>query len=247
MLYLIGLGLNDENDISLKAVEALKGCDSVYAETYTSGWRGDFEALERLAGRPIRRVEREFVESLEIAKEALSRRVALLVPGDPLAATTHMELFLACKKAGAPVKVIHGSSVFTAIAETGLQLYKFGRTTTLAFPAPNFDPDSPYEAIAENRKAGLHSLVLLDVGPPRAMTVREALDILLRKEERLKRGAIGKDSMVVAAAEMGGEAEILYDTAERLARRDPKKVPAVLIIPGNLNFKEEEALELWKP
>ena len=36
MFYLIGLGLFDEKDISLKGLEALKEVDKVYAEFFTS-------------------------------------------------------------------------------------------------------------------------------------------------------------------------------------------------------------------
>ena len=35
-LYLIGLGLNDEKDITVKGLEAIKNCESVYLENYTS-------------------------------------------------------------------------------------------------------------------------------------------------------------------------------------------------------------------
>ena len=31
-LYLIGLGLNDEKDISIKALETIRKCESVYLE-----------------------------------------------------------------------------------------------------------------------------------------------------------------------------------------------------------------------
>ena len=35
-LYLIGLGLNDEKDITIKGLEAIKNCDYIYLESYTS-------------------------------------------------------------------------------------------------------------------------------------------------------------------------------------------------------------------
>ncbi len=246
MLYLIGLGLRDEKDMPLKALEALQKSAAVYIELYTSRWFGSLEAVEKLAGKPVKEAGREFVESLQIVKEAASRDVALLVPGDPLAATTHFELLAEARKSGVPVKVVHSSSIFTAIAETGLQSYKFGRTTSVTFPRANFNPSSPYETIAENKKAGMHTLVLLDVQPPSYMTIREALEILLKHEDCLGKGVLGRESKVIAAAELGGDPVILYDTIENLIRKDLKKVPAVIVVPGNLNFKEEEALELYK-
>ena len=36
MLYLIGLGLGDEKDITLRGLEAVKKCEKVYMEAYTS-------------------------------------------------------------------------------------------------------------------------------------------------------------------------------------------------------------------
>lgn len=36
MLYVIGLGLGDEKDITLKGLEAVKKCEKVYIEAYTS-------------------------------------------------------------------------------------------------------------------------------------------------------------------------------------------------------------------
>lgn len=35
-LFLIGLGLGDEKDITLKGLEAIKECDYLYLEAYTS-------------------------------------------------------------------------------------------------------------------------------------------------------------------------------------------------------------------
>lgn len=36
MLYLIGLGLADEKDISVKGLEIIRQCQAVYLEAYTS-------------------------------------------------------------------------------------------------------------------------------------------------------------------------------------------------------------------
>ena len=36
VLYLIGLGLGDEKDITIKGFEALKKCSKVFLEAYTS-------------------------------------------------------------------------------------------------------------------------------------------------------------------------------------------------------------------
>ena len=36
MLYLIGLGLSDEKDVTVRGLEAIKGSSRVYLEAYTS-------------------------------------------------------------------------------------------------------------------------------------------------------------------------------------------------------------------
>ena len=36
MLYIIGLGLGNEKDITVKGLEAVKRCNKVYMEAYTS-------------------------------------------------------------------------------------------------------------------------------------------------------------------------------------------------------------------
>ena len=41
MLVLIGLGLYDEKDISIRGIEEAKSSAKVYAELYTNIWKGD--------------------------------------------------------------------------------------------------------------------------------------------------------------------------------------------------------------
>ena len=45
MLYLVGLGLADETDITVKALEVVKKADRVYLEAYTSILLVDKEKL----------------------------------------------------------------------------------------------------------------------------------------------------------------------------------------------------------
>jgi diphthine synthase len=240
MLYLIGLGLNDEGDIPTKAVEALKRCDEVYAELYTSAWKGDLGALEQEIGKKIELSPRERIESDFLVRRASDANVALLVPGDPLSATTHIDLLARAKRAKIEVKVIHASSIYTAVAECGLQLYKFGRTTTLPRVERAFSPTSPYEIIAENQKAGLHTLVLLDI----PMKIGEGLESLLEIEKKLKLGIISKSLRVVACAALGDEKQaIKYGTVEKLMKSGIELTPACIVVPGKLHFSEEEVLD----
>ncbi len=234
MLYIVGLGL-DKDDISLKGINALKQCNSVYCEFFTSNWNGDIKNLEKSIGKDVTLLERGKVESDFLIKESKKNKIGLVVPGDPLTATTHFELVLEAKKNKIHVEIVHSSSIYTTIAETGLQLYKFGRTTTLPRPQDNFNPRSPLEVINENKNMGLHTLVLLDIG----MTAKEALGIIHRY--------MG-DEKVVACCCLGTDKKIIKfgKTSALLKEKKLDKSPAVLIIPGVLHFKEEEALVLWK-
>ena len=73
-----------------------------------------------------------------LIKEAKSSNVALLVYGSPLFATTHMSIVLDAEKMGVRVKVIYSASVLDGVAETGLQLYKFGKTASMAKQESDF-------------------------------------------------------------------------------------------------------------
>ncbi len=229
MLCIIGLGL-DEKDISLKGIEALKKCSAVYCEFYTSRW-GNIEIIEKIIKKKIKLLKREEVESDFLINEAKKKNIALLVPGNPLAATTHFQLFLDAKAANVKTRIIHSTSIYTAVAETGLQLYKFGRTTTLV---KDFSASSPYDMIKENKKSGLHSLVLLDTEMP----VDDGIKLLIKNK------AVSENEKIIACANLGTRnAKTVYGEARKMKMNE---LPAVIIIPGKLNFKEEEALELWK-
>lgn len=236
MLFLIGLGLFDENDLSLRAIEAIKSCHAIYCELYTANWQGDLKKLEKIAGRKIQLLPREIVESDFLLREAKKKNIALLVPGDPLVATTHYQLIVDTKKNKIKTQIIHSSSIYTAVAETGLSIYKFGRTTTLAYPEHGYEPQSPYDMILQNRRFGLHTLVLLDTQKG-GMTISDAIDILSKmdKEEILKR-------KIVIAANLGGSPIIKYGYAHELKIDEHGTV----IVPGILNYNEEEALKLWE-
>jgi len=248
-LYLVGLGLHDEGDLSLKGLEALKKAERVYFESYTSFFNGSPEELSRLIGKEIITLKRRDLEEHPEDNVLKAGDAALLVMGDPLAATTHSDLILRAKKAGVNVKVIHSSSIQSAIAETGLQLYKFGRTVTIAYPEGKYFPLSPYDYLQENKTRGLHTLCLLDVKAEenRYMTVPEAVRLLERMEEEKKQKQFGKDTLCVGAARIGGEdAVIRYGPAEKLAALDFGGPPQILIVPGRLHYMEEEMLNRWK-
>jgi len=207
------------------------------------------ERLEDISGKKITILDRADVEErfeetmLEAAKK---KNVALLVSGDPLVATTHVDLLLRAKRKGIQTRVIHSSSIYSAIAETGLMLYKFGKTTTLALPEPGYAPTSPYDAIKENKSRGLHTLVLLDVKSDRRkyMSVGDGIEELLRLEAEKEGGLFDEDTMLVAACRLGADDSVIrYAKTRELAKDDFGGPPHTLIVPGELHYMEEEALD----
>jgi len=130
MFFLVGLGLFDVKDISLKALECLKNVDMVYAEFFTSKLFGSsLESIEKLINKKIHILSREEVEEEQVfLKKSKSQDVALITGGDPLIATTHSEFIVQCSKKNIPYEVIHGSSILSSgPAISGLQGYKFGK------------------------------------------------------------------------------------------------------------------------
>jgi diphthine methyl ester synthase len=249
-LYLIGTGLNDEKDITVKGLEAVKKCDKVYIENYTSIIDCDISKLEEFYGKKITVADRKLVEQTdEILNSAKESDTALLVIGDPWGATTHIDIMLKCKEKGVDFKVINNASIMTAIGITGLQIYKFGKTTSVPYPDKNFRPETSYEVINQNRILGLHTLLLLDIRQDlnKFMTVKEAIDVLLEIESRKHQKAFTEETFCVGCARIGGDNFVIKTgTAKELKELDFGKQPHCLIVPGELHFVEEDALKQWK-
>ena len=249
-LFLIGLGLYDERDLSLKALDAIRCCSKVYAEFYTSKLMGtNIDRIERVIGKPIKVLSREETERGRIIlEEASKNNVALLTGGDPLTATTHLSLRLEAVKRGIETIVIHGSSILTAVPGLlGLQHYKFGRTTTLVYPDGDYFPLSPYEVIRENKTHGLHTLVLLDIREEeqRYMTIREGIDILLEMEDKVRGGILEESTIACGVAHAGSIKPIVKaGTLGELREYNFGSPLHTIVIPGRLHFMEIEALEV---
>jgi diphthine synthase len=129
-----------------------------------------------------------------------------------------------------------------------LELYKFGKTTSIPFPAKNFNPETAYDVIKENQKIGLHTLILLDLNPSmeRFLTINDAIKILLGIEDKRQESIFTKNTDIVGCARIGGDFKIKYGKAGILMEEDFGKPLHCMIIPGKLHFIEEEALGLWK-
>ncbi len=248
MLCLIGIGLTPKQ-LTLEALEEIKNCEKVYLENYTSKYSsGKRDEFEDIIGKAVTEVGRKIIEEgfSEILEEAREKNVALLVFGSPLNATTHVQLLLDAKQKEVQTKTIPGISIFEMVSFCGLDRYKFGRTTTLVFHESDYEPESFYDAILENKKIGLHTLCLLDIkkDEEKMMSIGHAVSLLEMIENKREKAVIS-ESVVVGLAGMGSDAQQLKaGTTEQAKGFRFTSYPQSLIICGKLNEKEIEALAL---
>jgi len=234
-LYIIGTGM-DKNSIPADALEILKTCDTIYLENYTVNFPYPTEELEKTYKIKITELNRQKVEDESILQEAKDKEIALLVYGDSLSATTHMQLILECKKQKIPYQVFHNASIMTVIATTGLQLYKFGKTASM----PNWEehtnkPTSFANYITQNQSIDAHTLILTDIG----LKISDAINQLLESTNDLP-------EKIIALSNAGTKNQkLFYDTPQNLKEKNIP-MPFCLIIPTKLHFLEEEAIEKLK-
>ncbi len=249
-LVFIGLGLYDEKDISIRGLEELKEADVVFAEFYTSLMLGlSIKKLEEMAGKTVKVVSRRVLEEEEgkqILEEAKKGKVVFLVPGDPLIATTHVDLRISAEKQGIRTRVIHGASVVSAVRGiSGLQNYKYGKAVTIPFSEQGFVSETPYRVISENRERGLHTMCYLDIKAEeqRYLTIKEALQTLLELEKQKKEKVITPRTLVIGVARAGSiQPEVKAGYIEEVIDHHFGAPPHTLIFPGKLHFMEAEAL-----
>ncbi|XP_066149585.1 diphthine methyl ester synthase [Euwallacea fornicatus] len=269
MFYIIGLGLGDCKDITVKGLEIVKKCDRVYLEAYTSILTCGTDALEAFYGRKLIVADRDLVEqgANDILQDASISDVALLVVGDPFGATTHTDLVLRAEHQKIPVQVIHNASILNAVGCCGLQLYSFGETVSIPYWTDTWKPDSFYDKIASNFRNKLHTLCLLDIKvkeptleslvrkkkeymPPRFMSVAEAAEQLLEVVRGGMKAAteITPDSLCIGLARVGSETQkIAACSLQSMTRVELGGPLHSLIIPGpELHPLEEEYLEKFK-
>ncbi len=225
--------------MSLKAKRILENVDVVYLEVYTSRTEVNDRSLSYFLQRDVKEVKREFLEEniVNIVKEAKEKDVAVCSCGDILSATTHTYFMKIAKEHDVRFNVIHGSSIFTAIAKTGLSLYRFGRVVSLPHPKnfPNY-PKSPFERIKENMKCSLHTLVLLDIG----LRVYDALKLF--PDDVV-------NNMFFACYGLGSKDErIIYGHLDDIKHKTRKwdERAQCLILPSKMEFYEKEIAEIWK-
>ena len=249
-LTFIGMGLYSETDISLRGLKKAKEVDAVFVDYYTSLMPGlSQQKLQELIGKRIHAVSRRDLEEEEgrkILETSKNGKAVMLVPGDPMIATTHVDLRIRAEKQGIRTSIIHGTSIISAaIGLSGLQNYKFGRSVTIPFTGSGVVSETPYNVIAENKNRGLHTLCFLDIkaDEKRYMTANQGLRTLFELENRKHQGVIVSDTLAVGIARAGSESPVIKaDFALPLSKFDFGQPPHSLILPGKLHFMEAEAL-----
>uniref|UniRef100_A0A9J2PJG0 GPI alpha-1,4-mannosyltransferase I, catalytic subunit n=2 Tax=Ascaris TaxID=6251 RepID=A0A9J2PJG0_ASCLU len=271
VFYLIGLGLGDAEDITVKGLNTVKKCVRVYLEAYTSilSCALDKSKLEHFYGKEVIMADRELVEqrSDELLAGAEVSDVCMLVVGDPFGATTHSSLMLRARDLGIPVKVIHNASIINAVACCGLQLYSFGETVSIVMWTDSWQPDSYYDKIAANRSRGLHTLCLLDIKvkeqsvdnllrgreiyePPRYMSCSEAakqlLQIAERKEKAGVQPAYSAETLCVGLARIGWKNQkIVSCSLSEMVLMDMGEPLHSLVIVGDMHPIEMDMLKAF--
>ncbi|KAI8635945.1 diphthine synthase [Parasitella parasitica] len=261
MLYVVGLGLGDEKDITVAGLEAVKSSERIYLEAYTSILTVGKEKLEEFYGKDVVIADREMVESDSdtILANADKVDVAFLVVGDPYGATTHTDIVIRARELNIPVKIIHNASIMNAIGACGLQLYNFGQTISVVFFTETWRPDSFYDRIKENHQLGLHTLCLLDIkvkeqslenlmrglliyDPPRYMTVNQAVEQLLEIEETRGEGICKPDSLAIGCTRIGTNTQkIVAGTLEELVDVDfGEPLHSLVLIGSRMHEMEAE-------
>ena len=273
-LQLIGTGLGDEKDLTLRAVELLAQSDHVFIESYTSiACAPTFvQNVECLAGKAVKQADRYYVEdATELLALARTHTVALLVVGDPFSATTHSDLYVRCRKEGIPVEVVHNASILNAIGITGLQLYRFGQVITLCFWTETWRPTSWFPTLLANLERGLHTLVLLDIKtkevsdenlargrydkfePPRYMGVHEAICQIRDAARESGSALVNDDTAIVAVSRLGCPTQqIRHGPMRAWLERDAAAVDTLLggplysvVVPAALHPCEADHLETF--
>ena len=262
-LWLIGIGPGDLGHMTERARSVARGCKKRYLEGYTAVLPTEQEALLESVVGPWERMMRPSVESPEtLLDESRNDSVALLVVGDPMQATTHIDLEARCVEEGIGFEVIPGMSATSlAVSLSGLQSYKFGRQVTLPYPYGDYLATSPLEMILRNLEGGLHTLVLLDLDPtgmgldlPTPMSPSQAISTLGEMEEKWLEERDGLDSTGIkknALAVNEWEGVLLSDVGtkrQRVLSGSLKEISKVqggrvhsLIIPSEMSDNEREA------
>ncbi len=246
MLTLVGMGLNPRKHLTIEALEKIKEAEKIFMETYTSRLMDiTVEELEKFLDIKIEILNRKTVESDFLLERAVYERVVLLVPGDPMVATTHVGLKIGAFERNIKFEVVNGISIQCVLPSIlGLQNYKFGRSVSIPFPDYDYYPESVYNFIGDNLKLGLHTIVFLDLREDLEMSANMGMSILLKMEEIYRKNIINGDTLVAVVSRAGSSSQrTIAGKIMKLMEMDLGPTPHIMVILGNLHYLEREALE----
>ncbi|CAL2228008.1 unnamed protein product [Prunus armeniaca] len=186
MLYIAGLGLADEKDITFKGLEIVKQCDQVFIEAYTSllsfGLSSDglstleFQCTGKLVWKPVTVTDRKTVEEKadHILTAAAASDFAFLVVGDPFGATTHTDLVVQATKLGIDVESgLENVSDESRVFSLYMARYTHEGTDSGIFVQTYLLFSASLESLSGRTQ----------YEPPRYMSINTAIEQLLEAEE----------------------------------------------------------------
>ncbi len=251
-LYLIGLGLAKDL-ITIRGLKALRESDIVFLDRYTSDTGSSPQELEEEYGVRIFPVgRRELEEGLRdnLLKHVESgKKVALLVPGNPLIATTHISIVTEAASLGLDFEIIPAPGIIpNALSMAGLMPYKIGKPATVTYPVEGKVHTYVYDVVKGNDERNLHTILLLEMDAEKGvmMTPNEAVDLLLKMEELRGEGVLreGREAVVISALGREGQ-RICYVRLGSVKELPPAPGPHTIVITSpQLHYMEEEALKV---
>ncbi|EIT78747.1 diphthine [Aspergillus oryzae 100-8] len=201
MLYLVGLGLADETDITVKGLEVVKRAERVYLEAYTSILLVNKEKLVTEAMRFSLEQIKQMCQLCAIAMGGVIPNASIMSG----IGCTGLQLY----NFGQTVSMVFftenwkPSSYYDKIKEN----ISLGLHTLVLLDIKV--KEQSYENMARGR---------LIYEPPRYMTVAQCASQMLETEEERKEGVYGPDSLAVGAARVGApDQKLVVGTLKELA------------------------------
>jgi diphthine synthase len=245
MLILVGSGLR-ESQLTREAEEAIKGADIVIVETYTMPSSKWLPTAIRKLNSNVREASRSELEeqSSNIVELASKLKVVIVVPGDPLIATTHSSLVVESLKRGVEAKVVSGISGPCSVESLlGLHFYKFGRTVTVPGPWRGVGAEEAALGLLGNLCHDLHTLLLLDVSPEGlSLSPSRAVKELKESLRRLIGARLDELMNIMVLLVSVGENTVVKHSTLDSADSIPDLDVGSLVVPSKLHVSEREFL-----
>jgi len=247
LLVLAGLGISPEH-ITMGLLAYLEKAGKIYLDTYTmpvSRLTLDF-LKDRFPGKLVLSTRKTLEEeSYRVLEEAEKELIVVLVPGDPLIATTHVSLVVEARRRGISTRVLPGiSGVVASMTSTGLSYYKFGKTATIPGPWRGVKPYSTLATVYSNMCMGAHTLLLLDIDDKGAqLRPEDGIRTLLNLEREMGLSLLSRIKLLVVwDAGTGYERVVEYDLGS--SSHGHQGGIASVVVPGDISKLEVEHVSI---